>query len=571
MGIPDNDEILALLDQLKHSTADELESLWLEFKPWNGAKEDMKVATEYAVCLANSEGGVVVFGVADKTTGRSRAIHGAEGYDLDVWRRGLYSTVTPSLPIRVEALDVPEGTGKLLVVRVPKGSTVHGTTQGLFKRRVGNNCMPLDPQGFQQAQVSSGRLDWSGQPTGWTIAELDLVELARARNILRRIKPESELLQLADPAFATALGGMRAGRVTHAGLLLFGREEIIRETCPQHQVHYVLQASDVAVTRNDSYRHGLLRILEQVEQNFTGPANPEQEVSMGLFKLRVPAFPMEVVREAVLNAVTHRDYLDPGEVLVRHAPRELVVTSPGGFIGGITPMTILRAESISRNRTLAEVFEKLGLVERAGIGRRRIFRSVLALGKRAPVYESDGTHVTLRIFDGAFDERLAMHVARWQQQGVEVELNGLLLLSFFRDHTFIDTKQAAQLLQLPMPETRTELDRWTLSSNPVLERRGRAKSGTYHLAKALASDLHGKVVYSRGKGIDSIRYAEMVKQFIADHGAITPQQCRELLGLGESPSAKVEISRLLKKWSSPCGFLRSQGNTRSIRYSRSDG
>ena len=72
-------------------------------------------------------------------------------------------------------------------------------------------------------------------------------------------------------------------------------------------------------------------------------------MSIGLFKMRIPAFPIEVVREALLNAVTHRDYTDPGETLVRHTAHELVLTSPGGFLGGITPQNILRHEPIAES------------------------------------------------------------------------------------------------------------------------------------------------------------------------------------------------------------------------------
>src|SRR5258708_552104 len=109
----------------------------------------MKIAVEYAVCMANAEGGVVVFGVADKMRGRSAAVQGAKNYDLDTWRRGVYDSTRPNLTVSVEELTVPEGTGKLLVLRIPKGTNPpYGTTQGLFKKRVGKNCMPLDPQGF---------------------------------------------------------------------------------------------------------------------------------------------------------------------------------------------------------------------------------------------------------------------------------------------------------------------------------------------------------------------------------------------------------------------------------------
>jgi len=82
----------------------------------------MKVAIKYAVCFSNADGGVVVFGVSDKTLGRSEAIHGAKGYNLDTWRRGIFDRTNPHIQAEVEELNVPEGTGHLLIVRIPKGS-----------------------------------------------------------------------------------------------------------------------------------------------------------------------------------------------------------------------------------------------------------------------------------------------------------------------------------------------------------------------------------------------------------------------------------------------------------------
>jgi ATP-dependent DNA helicase RecG len=567
MTNPTTHELLALLDCLESSTADDLETQWLDFKPWHGPKEDMKIAVEYATCFANGEGGVIVFGVADRIRGRAEAIHGVAGYELDIWRRGIFDSTRPNLTVEIEELRVPEGTGRLLVVRVPRGeSPPYGTAQGLFKQRVGKNCMPMDAQRFVRTQIATGAMDWSGERSrDLGIADLDAVEIARARNVLRRNHSDSGLLSLSDMDLLLALGAVRHGQVTHAGMLLFGREERLREVCPQHQVHYVYQVTGTEVARNDSFQAGLLNILARFEQIFTSPANPEQELPLGLSRLRIPAFPVEVVREAVLNALTHRDYLDPGEVLVRHMADQLAITSPGGFIAGITPQNILRHEPFSRNRTLAEAFEKLRLVERAGIGRRRIFETMLAYGKRTPEYEADG-RVTLRIFDGSFDERTAALVARWRGEGREIGLDGLLVLSYLRVNAFIDTLSAAKLLQLSRDEARAVLDRLAHPETGLLERKGGTKAATFHLARGVASDLLGKAAYTRTRGLDSIRYAEMVRAFVADHGSITPGECRGLLGLGESRSARVEVSRRLKAWSGSGGFLRREGKPPLVRY-----
>jgi len=472
MSIPTNAELLVLLERLATQTADDLESQWLDFKPWYNAKDDMKVATEYAICFANGDGGVIVFGVADKTRGRMSAIHGAKDYDLDVWRRSIYAATNPNLNVEVEELTVPEETGKLLVVRVPKGiSPPYGTTQGLYKIRVGKNCMPLNPAHFAKMQISSGAIDWSGHPAeGVAPCDLDTVEIARARNILRRINPNSELLKLDDNAFLIGLGAIRNGKVTHTGFLLFGREQM------------------------------------------------------------------------------------------------LVVSSPGGFIAGITPLNILRHEPMSRNRVLAEAFEKLLLVERAGIGRRRIFIPMLSYGKQMPQYETDGMRVILRLFNGSYDQRMAALVVKWKQQGMEIDLDNLIVLSFLREHAFIDTLTAAELLQLPRDAARAVLDQSAQPRTGILERRGKTKAAAYYLTKNVSKDLLGKTAYTKTKGLEPIRYAEMVKFFLVDHDSITPQECRELLGLGESHAARVEASRYLKQWSGENGFLRREGKPPKVIY-----
>ena len=155
--LPTDSQLLSLLERLNQEPADTLESQWLDFKPWTDPKADLRVACEYAACFANAEGGVLVFGVADKTLGRVQAIHGARGFDVDVFRRGVYEGTLPALSVEVSVLPVPEGTGQLLVVRVPKGDEgPYGTSAGLYKQREGKNCMPLDPRAFARTRTRTG-------------------------------------------------------------------------------------------------------------------------------------------------------------------------------------------------------------------------------------------------------------------------------------------------------------------------------------------------------------------------------------------------------------------------------
>lgn len=568
MSLPSNDELLALLQRLDHEPADALESQWLDFKPWQDPKQDLRVACEYAACFANAEGGVIVFGVTDKVVGRSAAIHGAKGFDLDVFRRGVYEGTRPALSVSVSALAVPEGSGTLLVVRVPKGEAgPYGTSAGLFKQREGKNCMPLDPRGFARSRVSTGEVDWSGAPAeGVTLADLDPVQIARARNVLRAKDPSSGLLELTDSEFLAGLEAVRDGRVTHTGMLLFARRDVLATRCPQAQFHYVLLRNETTVARNDIDRLPLLEVIERMEQVFQGPLNPEEEISLGLFKLRIPQFPIDAVREAVLNALTHRDYTDPGEVLVRHSSEELIVTSPGGFIAGISPENILRHEPKARNRTLANAFVKLRLVESSGIGRRRIYRSALEFGKRRPVYTATAETVTLRIFNRGANPLLARMVSELSTKGAPVSLDHLLVLDALLQTDHIDAATAAEALQLPREEARIVLDAMAAPVLGLLERRGHTQSATFHLAKGVATALKGKAAYTRTRGLNPVRYAEMVREYLNDHRFITNAELRQLLGLGASASASVEASRLLGRWSGPDGFLEKRPPENRPRY-----
>ncbi len=113
---------------------------------------------------------------------------------------------------------------------------------------------------------------------------------------------------------------------------------------------------------------------------------PYQE---GFFLYDVYAYNERAVREAVLNAVCHRNYQLPGSVFVRQYPDKIVFESPGGFIGGITPENVIDRQS-ARNRRLAEILGRCGLVERSGQGMNLIYEESIKDAKSLPDF--DGTN-----------------------------------------------------------------------------------------------------------------------------------------------------------------------------------
>jgi ATP-dependent DNA helicase RecG len=95
------------------------------------------------------------------------------------------------------------------------------------------------------------------------LADLDPLQIERARQVLRSKAPSSGLLELPDGAFLSGLEAMRDGQVTHTGLLLFARREVLAQRCPQAQFHYVLHDGETSVARNDIERLPLLEAVDR--------------------------------------------------------------------------------------------------------------------------------------------------------------------------------------------------------------------------------------------------------------------------------------------------------------------
>ena len=562
--LPSREEILVLLDRLEQEPADALENDVLEFKRWRDAKMSMNEAIETAICFANADGGVVVFGVRDRIVGRRQAITGCAGYDIDTWQRAIYDGTRPNLTVEIEEISVPEG--NLLLIRIPRGpAPPYGTSAGLYQIRVGKNCMPYSPEAFQRRQVALGAIDWSAQPAeGLGLDDLDSVEIARLRNTIESLRPQSPLRTLSDKELLEAVGVVRDGELTRAGLLLLGKRIALARVLPQHEAIYLYEPTPVDNGFRQDLKAPLLYIVERTQELIQHPErNPVRTLRLGLFHVQIPAYPEESFREAILNALIHRDYLEPGAIYIHHRQREMVVSSPGGFIGGITPENILHHEPKARNRLLAEMFQKVGLVERAGIGRRRIFIPPLAYGKRPPVYEADEHTVTLTLHDDSYDEALATFVAQGRRAGHQFDLDELLLLSYLRVHSEVDLTGAATLLQRTEAATRDVLERLVLQPEAWLERRGKKKGVTYHLARGPAVELLGKAVYTRARDIDAVRWPELIRSYVEHHGSINNAECRELLGLGSSRSAQTRATRILRSLS----FLVPYGTSRkTTRY-----
>jgi ATP-dependent DNA helicase RecG len=200
----------------------------------------------------------------------------------------------------------------------------------------------------------------------------------------------------------------------------------------------------------------------------------------------IPTFSERPVREAVLNAVTHRDYRHGGSIFIRHFPRKLVIESPGGFPPGITPENILRKQW-PRNRRLADAFAKCGLVERSGQGMDLMFELCIREGKALPDFRGTDEYQVFLTLHGKVEDprfiRFLETVSR--ERPVTFKTEDLLVM---------DLVHREQIVPSFLKEN---LD--YLRSEGVIEAPGKGK---FVLARRFYSAIGQKGVYTRKVGLD---------------------------------------------------------------------
>jgi len=190
------------------------------------------------------------------------------------------------------------------------------------------------------------------------------------------------------------------GRLTYASLILFGTRKALGKYLSQAEVIFEYRSSDSSgpAQQRKEFRQGFFGFYDQL-WDLINLRNDVQHFQSGLFVLDVPTFSERVVREAVLNAVSHRDYQLGGSVFIRQYPRRLTVESPGGFPVSINEQNILDRQ-LPRNRRIADLLSKCGLVERSGQGMNLMFELSIKESKLTPVFTGTDQYQVFLSLDG---------------------------------------------------------------------------------------------------------------------------------------------------------------------------
>ena len=537
------------------------ESLIVEFKSDRQQISDNTIY-EQVVALANTEGGTLLIGVEDDGTVTGAKPRHGKTTDPVKLRPAIFNNTVPSINTRVSVVQC-SGV-EVLAIEVDSYPEPCATSAGKSLRRIIGpdgkpENVPFYPRDQRTRRIALGLLDFSSQTMeAASLADLDPLAFERLRQTISRLRGDSRLLKLPDREVAQALRLVEtnAGRLVPnlSGLLLLGREDVLRDLVPTHQVFFQVLDAQGNVKVNDAFRGSVTEILDSLEARFSA-RNEEHEVTVGLFRVPIPDYSLEGFREAVNNALLHRDYARQEAVYVQWQPDHLLITSPGGFPEGITVDNILVHEPKPRNPRLAEAFQRIGLVEQTGRGVDKIFLGQLRYGRPAPDYSrTDSTGVRVVLRGGEPSLSFAAFVYEQDKQGHPLGLDELLILNALFFERRIDSERGGRLIQKGASEARAVLER--LNERGMVEARGEKRGRVYHLAARLYRALGQSADYVRAHGISPIRYEAMILEYIQAHGRIERQHVIELCGLSGPQAGRllrkmVESGRLKRKGSPP--------------------
>lgn len=148
---------------------------------------------------------------------------------------------------------------------------------------------------------------------------------------------------------------------------------ILSDQCT-HTIKIAVFSDEARTLFRDSREFGG-SVFSQFEQtvSYLELCNKTKSVIKGMVRTDKQDYPEEAVREALLNAIVHRDYSYSGSIIINVTDYNMEFISLGGLLPGLSPDDIRAGISQPRNRNLAEVFHRLHLIESYGTGIRRIF------------------------------------------------------------------------------------------------------------------------------------------------------------------------------------------------------
>lgn len=437
------------------------------------AKPQAVLLAETMVAFANADGGTILLGV----NANGRVVDYLTDDDVEAQLVQAMLMCRPPVVTEWEQCELPDGI--VIALKIARSPELHALSDGRVLVRSGAENRPPSGDAIRHLAATKSSGDFEAEPVhGATLVDMDKKVLDEYFS-LRQERGSRPIDNLQD--HLVEIGAMlEDGTPTVAGMLLFGKHP--QAFLPQSGIVFVKFLGKDARGRDGLAGYGrrveiegpLPRMIERA-WNITQEEMRVEAVVQGLRRKEMPEYPPFAVREALVNALCHRDYrLSGRRVEIRMYDDRLEVISPGGLPGYITLDNIVE-EHFSRNpRVVAGLFQ-WGYIEELGLGIDRMIEEMLEHGHTAPDFEAKPYSFTVRLHN-IRERPPAAH--RWPTNMNERQMKAM---TFLEERGRITNRDYRQLCPDVNPET-VRLDLVDLVDKGLLLKIG-DKKGTYYILK----------------------------------------------------------------------------------------
>ena len=411
------------------------------------------------VAFANSLGGSVYVGVAD-----SGAVKGIQ-VGKETLAKWLNEVKNKTVPILIPDLEEERiGNKTVAVFRVTEYPVKPVSVRGRYYKRIGNSNHQLSVSEVVDMHLQSINTSWdSYRGPEYTVDDISLDKVQKAIETMK----QNHLSVTETPlSFLTKYNLLRENNLTNAAYLLFKKRDSAITTIELGRFQDEITIKDTARTKAD-----ILTQIEEVLDFVRKHINKEVIITGNAQNRQKWQYPLEAIRELVINMVVHRDYRSSSDSIIKIFDNKIEFYNPGRLPATITIEDLLTNayRSTPRNKLLADFFKDMGLIEKYGSGIRRVINTFKEAQLPLPVFQniSDGFMVT--VFSG-----LPKNVVE------NVVENEAQILGFISVNPSISALEMAEKLRLTERTVQRYLK--SLQKKKLISRIGPARGGHWKIS-----------------------------------------------------------------------------------------
>lgn len=392
MYMKSEDELRGIIQACKHVNSELLESEEVEFKEFSSASSlhNSKELAEEASALANKKGGVIIVGIRDGGNVRAQEwatqLVGFELTDPIEIEQRIKGKLRPYIDLKAQYIVFEDK--NYLAIHIPtRRDTLVSTSSGKTCIRDGRSSRPMEPEEIRLAVSGLVNYDWTAEIIEHIReSALDSSAVDAAFNDYCVRKKYSDDTRPTTAAFLEAIGATTNGSVTKSGLLFLGKPNDITKWLGTYEYRFTWRTASGELFHNVVWDDNLWNTIQRIKDLFTS-CNSEIPLEYAGKTHPCKLLDSTAFHECFMNAMVHRDYSIEGMVVVDYNYERMMVTNPGVFYGGVTAANISSHQPRHRNKALAKLLMNFQLVDRAGMGVKRMNFGSLAYGREFPTFK----------------------------------------------------------------------------------------------------------------------------------------------------------------------------------------